>query len=80
MRLSGQLVNGSRQQTEALALLPKDGAKMGREEFCRAINATRSEPLTENAYITLLSRMRSAGLIVTEPGFVRRNMGGADVS
>ena len=75
-----QLVNGSRQQTDALALLPEDGAKMEREEFCRSINATRSEPLTENAYITLLSRMRSAGLIVTEAGFVRRKMGGADVS
>lgn len=75
-----QLVNGSRQQTEALALLPEDGARMTREDFCSAINATRQEPLTENAYITLLSRMRTANLIETESGFVRRKMGGADVS
>ena len=70
----GQLVNGSRQQTEALALLPEDGAQMTREEFHQAINATRPEPLSENAYVTLLSRMRSASLIVTEKGFVRRKM------
>lgn len=76
----GQLVNGSRQQTEALALLPEDGAKITREDFCSAINAKRQEPLTENAYITLLSRMRTAGLIETKLGFVRRKMGGADVS
>ena len=78
--LGGQLVNGSRQLTNALALLPEDGTSMGREEFHRAINTTRTEPLTENAFFTLLSRMRSAGLIVTETGFVRRKTGGADVS
>jgi hypothetical protein len=70
----GQLVNGSRQQTEALALLPEDGAKMTREEFHQAINATRSAPLTENAFITLLSRMRTGNLIITEHGSVRRKM------
>lgn len=72
---SGLPLPATGQQATAFAFLPEDGSRMERALFRQCIDATRSEPLTDNGFATLLSRMGTAHLIHRDATHVwRANM------
>lgn len=53
---------------------------MDRLEFRKAYEEKRGEAMTDNAFITMLSRLVTSGVVRRDGQSVSLNVGGADVS
>lgn len=78
--ITGDIFALKGQQAQALKVLPVDGTPISRADFKREMDSQRSEPMSDNAFITMLSRLAAAKLIERDAETVRRYVGGADVS
>lgn len=68
------------QSQTAKSVLPADGSPMDRLEFRKAYEEKRGEAMTDNAFITMLSRLVTSGVVRRDGQSVSLNVGGADVS
>lgn len=68
------------QQGRARSILPVDGSPMTRAAFRSEMEKLKGESMSDNAFITMLSRLAADEVIIREGDTVRRHMGGADVS